>query len=1060
MSELKTETILGLDLGANSVGWALIEYNTDRKPQRILGMGSRIFEAAVEGDLEKGQEESRAVKRRTARQLRRQHKRRVMRMIRVAELLQQVRWLPPGNFRDSAERDRILKQLDRSLREQYADLGFNPSGIDAIRGIPYFLRTKALDEPLEPYALGRAIYHLAMRRGFLSNRKAPVKKNEELGAVSQGITELEREIEDAGARTLGEYFYKVDPVHEKRIRKRWTARKMYQDELKTILDRQVELGAIQQDRKFFRKLRKAIFRQRPLKSQRGLIGPCKFEEKEKRAPWHALLAQEFRLLQKINDLRLISTSTYEERPLNAEERKILYDWLMEHGEASFSELRKKLGFKTKDGWKFKLESRGETRLKGNEVAARLISVLGEDRWRAMTDSEKAQLISELNSDITEKRLLRRAKEVWGVTDLNQIEKKWVELTLPKGYCALSRKALKKLVPLMRDGKDYSTAEREVYGDLRYKNRMFDRLPPFLQIDRTLRSPVVIRTLTETRKVVNEILRVFGRPDRIHIELARDTKQSRMQRQKRYQAMRDREKIRDLARNTLREKVGWDPNDIKGRDIEKWLLAEECGWVCPYSGKQINYHNLFGTHPEFDIEHIIPYSKSLDNSFVNKTLCHREWNLRKGNRTPAQAFRHTSEWEAMLQRVRAFKPLHAVLAKKGDAGEFNPKFRRFFLEEIPPDYVDQKMNDTRHAARVAKGYLELLYPEEERLQRIKTFAGGVTGELRKCWKLNSILGDPESVDPKKNRADHRHHAIDALVLALATPGMVQYLSRAVERQLECQRSIRGYQKWVEEPWPNFLEDVRKAVEAIVVSHRVDHRLQGRLHNDTLYSPPRVDENGKTYHLIRKPLDSSFDAKKINRIEDPAVKAAVLQHFKDHGSDPKRAFNDPADHPVMNGFPIHAVRIRDYVKPEKIGRDFCPRYALTDSNHHMEIIEEKDRKGRPIWRDIVVSRYEAMRRKLQKRPVIQRCHGEAKKFVCSIATGDMALVDLSPAETNVLVRVRGISFNEVSMVKANDARLKKEIIDSGDFIRKTAQMLQKMNFRKVCVSPIGEVYPAND
>ena len=1056
MSGENIETILGLDLGANSVGWALIEC-VDGRARRILGMGSRIFEAAIEGDLEKGQEESRAVERRMARQMRRQHKRRVMRMIRVGELLQQAGWFPPGNLRDSVERDRILKELDKSLRQQYADRGFHLSGIDAIRGIAYFLRARALDEPLEPYALGRAIYHLAMRRGFLSNRKAPMKKDEELGAVKQGISELEREMKQCQARTLGEYFYKVDPVYEKRIRKRWTARQMYKDEFDTILQQQVKLGAIRDDPKFFRKLRKAIFRQRPLKSQCGLIGPCQFEKNEKRAPWHNLLAQEFRLLQKINDLRLIDPSTREERPLNAEERKILYDWLMEHGEATFAELRKKLGFNPRDGQKFNLEAGDETRLKGNEVAARLIAVLGEERWRGITDQKKAQLISELNSDITEERLRYRAKKVWGITDPERVDK-LVKLTLPKGYCSLSKKALKKLVPLMREGKDYVTAAREVYGDLQYKNQTFDRLPPFLKVDRTQRSPVVIRTLSEARKVVNEILRVFGRPDRIHIELAREMKQSRIQRQKRYQTMRDREKMRNQARQSLQAELGWDPNDIKGRDIEKWLLAEECGWVCPYSGKPINYHNLFGEKAEFDIEHIIPYSKSLDDSFVNKTLCHREWNQKKGNRTPAQAFKNTPEWETMLQRVRAFKPLHAVHMKKGESSKHNPKYDLFCMEEIPPDYVDNKLNDTRHAAKVAMGYLGLLYPREERLKRVKAFAGGVTGELRKCWKLNSILGDPDSAEPKKNRADHRHHAIDALVLALATPGMVQYLSKAAEQQLACQRSIRGYQKFMEDPWPHFLEDVRKAVNAIVVSHRVDHRLQGRLHNDTLYSPPRVDENGKTYHVVRKPLDGNF--KKVGDIEDPEVRRIVQEHLAAHDGDPKKAFNDPDKHPKINDIPIHAVRVRDYVKPEKIGKDFCPRYALTDSNHHMEIIEEKDKKGNPRWTAVVVSRFEAMQRKIRGEPIIQRNHGEGKIFVCSIATGDMALVDLEPTNPNVLVRVRGISFNEVSLVRANDARQKKEIVSSGDFIRKTPLMLQKMNFRKVSVSPIGEVYPAND
>ncbi len=1063
MNEKNVEKILGLDLGANSVGWALIEY-VNGTPQRIVGMGSRIFDAAVEGNLEKGQEESRAVERRMARQLRRQHKRRVMRMIRVGELLQQAGWLPAGNLRDSVERDRLFKELDKALREQYAIRGFKPSDTDAIRGIAYFLRARALDEPLQPYALGRALYHLAARRGFLSNRKATAKKDEDLGEVKKGITELKKQIEEKGARTLGEYFYHhVDPVKEKRIRKRWTAREMYQDEFDQILARQVELGAIQDNPKFFRKLRKAIFRQRPLKSQRGLIGPCQFEEKEKRAPWHSLLAQEFRLLQKINDLKLISPN-YEERSLTDEERKVLYDLLMEEESVSFADLGKRLGFKPKDGWRFNLEAGKETKLKGNEVAARLIKVFGRDRWLIMSDREKYQLISELNSDITDKTLRRRAVEVWGLNDPEKVDV-LVKMSLPAGYCALSRKALKKLVPLMRAGMPYETAVRETYGDLRFKKQTFDRLPPFLKIDHTLRSPVVIRTLSETRKVVNEIIRVFGRPDRIHLELAREMKQSKDRRKKRASEMRDRQKQREMAIDGIQKCTGIDRHRISRRDVDKWLLAEECGWVCPYSGRPINYLNLFSSTPEFDIEHIIPYSKSLDDSFANKTLCHREWNQRKGNRTPAQAFKDTPEWEAMLQRVRSFKPLHAVNrpgSSRGGQNRVDPyvqsKLHRFQMEEIPRDFVDQKLNDTRHAAKVARAYLELLYPPEERLKRVKAFSGAVTAELRKCWKLNSILGDPESPDPIKNRADHRHHAIDALVLALATQGMVQYLSNAVEKQLQCQRSIRGYQKWVDEPWLDFLNDVRNAVAAIVVSHRVDHRIQGRLHNETFYSPPRQDENGKTYHLVRKPLDGSFDAGKVERIEDRAVREIVRKHLEDHGNDPKKAFNEPANHPRINNIPIHSVRIRDYVSPIPVGKEFCPRYVLTDSNHHMEIIEEQDRKGNPVWKAVVVSRYEAMRRKASGQPVVQRDHGEGKRFVCSIASGDT--FSFQENGGTVLAIARSISDQNIEFVTINDARLKADIKKAGDWKKRSVNAFRTMCFQKVMISPVGEVYPAHD
>ena len=184
----------------------------------------------------------------------------------------------------------------------------------------YHCRASTILDPHEPGAL----YHLAQRRGYLSNRKSG-KQDEDKGTVEPAINELRERMAAGGVRTLGEFLSRVDPVNERRIRHRCTARDMYLDEFEAIWEAQRphHRGLLSDALK--KQIADAIFHQRPLKSQKGLIGGCDLVPGKKRAPKALLISQRFRMLQKVNDLEVIY-SDESHRHLTGEERaRVLED---------------------------------------------------------------------------------------------------------------------------------------------------------------------------------------------------------------------------------------------------------------------------------------------------------------------------------------------------------------------------------------------------------------------------------------------------------------------------------------------------------------------------------------------------------------------------------------------------------------------------------------------------------------------------------------------------------------------------------------------------------------
>lgn len=1056
-SEQHPPYVLGLDLGVQSVGWAILDLDRKGKPCRVRRAGVRCFDSGVgsEKEIEMGVDESANAKRRQARMQRRQTWRRARRMKKVFQLLQRAGLLPAGPSGSPTERDELLKTLDRRLLKEEQLDGDRISA----HLLPYRLRAKSLDEALSPHALGRALYHLAQRRGFLSNRKSQ-KDDEEEGVVKTGIAELHQKLAASGARTLGEYFAGLDPEQD-RIRGRWTDRKtMLVPEFEAIWAAQCRHHALMTPQ-VRNELYRAIFFQRPLKSQESLVGWCELEKTHRRAPLACLDAQRIRYWQKINDLEVFAPDGAVRR-LTPEQKEKLAEELEHKGDASFHRIRTLLKLvKPKGdnpGHSFNLEQAGDKGLIGNRTNAKLVKLL-DKAWLSMPEEQQDRLVNDLIEYENRDALAQRLTQRYAIP--KELAEQAADLTLESGYHSLSRVGIRKLLPLLRDGKALATARKEVYGEQLRPSEGIDKLPPVLEALPNLRNPVVCRGLTELRKVVNALIREYGKPALIRVELARDLKRSRKERERITKENNANRKAREEARQFLIENGIRDP---KGGDILKYLLWKECNQECPYTGKPISKEALFDS-PQFEVEHIIPFSRSLDNSFQNKTLCYMAENRdRKRNRTPFEAYSGSPEaYSEMLARVARFR---------GSAAR--AKLRRFCAEEIPDDFVDRQLNDTRYMSRLAGEYLGLLYGGviDATGRRVQVSAGRITAFLREDWGLDAILGGgqvrdaipPAEGERQKNRYDHRHHAVDAVVIAMTDAGTVKLLSGAAQAA-----EYQGHRLFapVDPPWPTFLDEIRAAVDAINVSYRVNRRVSGRLHKDNFYSfRASGDAESAGSRSIRKRLEN-MSARDVDRIVDGRIRAIVEEKIQQLGGDWAKQFADSSNLPYFRCHdgrvvPIRSARVRESVNTRSIGSARARRHVVPGNNHHMEILASVDAKGNESrWDGVVVSLLDAGERRRNKGNVIRREHGEGKIFRFSISGNEY--LELVENDVSRLYRVIAISDGEVEIRLHTDARpstLLKKTPGARAGKRPSPARLFEAKARKVVVDPLGNVLPAND
>ncbi len=1027
---------LGLDQGVASIGWAVLRLNSDNQPIGIERLGVHIFEAGTEGDIEGGRDESRAGPRRMARQLRKQYRRRVLRKKRLLRWLQEMGLMPAGDISSAEGRDKLIKDLDKQLREKWEPAASTDHRTRQL--LPYRIRAAGLTQRLEPFELGRALYHLAQRRGYLSNRKqqaaeasqgdgAEEKKSDEGGEVRASIIELEKQMQGANCKTLAQYFSTLDPTGAigDRLRGRWTAREMFLEEFGRICSEQAKHHTVLTDEARHR-LHRAIFFQRPLQSASHLIGKCELVPGKRRCPLGHRLAQRFRMLQRVNDLE-IRLPDFTRRRLSKDERDRLIDSLQQDGDITFAKLKSKAWFGLPKGSTFNLEEGGEKKLIGNRTEAKCRLVFGEKAWSDLPDTDRDAVVQDLLVFEKPAALAGRGVKRWKLSaeQANQLG----DCVLEPGFAAHCKEALAILLTRMEEGTPYATAVKEEFRIHKAADEIHVLLPPVEKALGALRNPTVTRALTELRKLVNAVVRKYGKPQWIRLELARDLKRARKHRERMGKEMRAQEERRDFARARVLKDAGIA--QISRADIERVLLAEECGWVCPYTGKAFGMHDVVGRHPQVDVEHIWPLSRSLDDSYLNKTLCYVEENRNfKKNRTPFEAYSRSSErWAQMIDRVKRFR---------SDAGRI--KLERFLAEEIPEGFAQRHLSETRKIGAASSAYLGLLYGGEidaNHNRRVFATTGGLTAHLRREWHLHGILSD----DGEKTREDHRHHAVDALVIALTDTKAVQSLQSAAEHASASGRRLFAP---VDEPWPEFVNQAQEHVLAINVSHRQNRRLAGKLHAESNYSRPTGQDGDRR---IRKEV-SKLTEKEVERIVDPKIKAAVIAKLAELKGPPNKVFFDRANHPYTvtksgRHNPIHKVRIVVNERPWAVGRFSTERFvsSTAGSNHHTVISKGSNGK----WSDFPVSLIDIQRSaSFEKRP-----HAGS---ITTLAAGEFVLMkDKAGAEQ--LFRVLSVSEGDIELIPHLDARMSTD--RKKDRTRGNAASLIKRGLKKVSVTYLGEI-----
>ncbi|KPF79902.1 hypothetical protein IP88_01355 [alpha proteobacterium AAP81b] len=1030
---MATELVFGIDIGTTSIGSTVLTLDRDAGHGELHHLGVRIFpEARDEKHLPLNHT------RRQKRLARRQLRRRRVRRRTLNELLATQGLLPAfGAQRDSAWRAAMA--------------------ID-----PWPLYAAAETRALTAVELGRLLYHVAQRRHFQGRAlqgdggagPGDSETAEERQAQSQ--RERDRAALRAAGTNIGAFLSAI-PDGERR-RGRHFAREDVRAQFVTIIAAQRLRHPVLADPVILGALTEAIFSQRPVFWRRGTLGRCRLVPGAMPAATASWLAQEKRMLEKLNDL-IVEVGNG--RPLDTAERHAVIALLRRQDSVTWGALRKALRLPPSN--RFNLERGGEKGLTGNRLENRMAAIVGA-RWdsdAALRDSLRADLHRRLfaadYAEIGERIVIRdtasAARERAALAD--NLARDFAlpvaaatalaDIQQAGGWTPFSEAALAAMLPRLAAGARFGALlngpEEEGWRDRTFPARerptgaLVRTLPSPADRDEqarlgAIRNPTVVRVQNELRKVVNNLIRAYGAPHRIRVEVGRDVGRSAREREEITTRTRKREAERRRAAADL---VAQGIAVQSGRDIEKWLLWQECRRTCPFTGRAIGFEALFRTG-EFQVEHIWPRERSLDDSFANKTLCHVDANRRKGNRTPAEAF-DAADLAAMVERVRSFAGPPGLIAAKA----------RRFIQPIPDDFASRQLNDTRHAALQVVTQLKMLFPDVGPTAevRVQVVTGQVTARLRRHWGLADLLGDGDS----KTRDDHRHHAVDALVVAAAHPGYGAALSRYFAARdsgvLEPQLPL---------PFPDIRAQAQAKLATLVVSHRVRRKLSGPLHKETVYGDagPARGSGGKEYRyfVTRKPVAALTPSllKDDEAWPDAHIRDTLRHWLAAHDGDIKKALTSGLPTVSTGGPEIRRVRVR--VKQQaKLMATLKNGHADLGNNHHVAIY--RDATG---VHTEVVSLFEAAQRQARHEPVVRRQRPDGATFVMALSPGE--IIHFAAGTRQGLWVVKGVwAAGPIILWRAADAR-------GVSVWRPVAATILGDGGVKVQVDPIGRTRPAHD
>jgi CRISPR-associated endonuclease Csn1 len=818
-------------------------------------------------------------------------------------------------------------------------------------------------------------------------------------------------------QTVGQYLYEqIKKNPHTRLKGQVFYRKDYEDEFDVIWNEQS-----QHHKELTQDLKETIkdiiiFHQRRLKSQKGLISICELEGKMKEimidgmpkikligprvCPKSSPLFQEFRIWQRLNDVEVKDKKERTKWKLDEEAKEILFAELSVKEKLTKSEALKLLYKNHKD-----LDLNFE-KLDGNRTNAKLfnayqsiVEVSGHDEFdfAKMKSSQIKEVVKgvfqmlgitteilEFNTNLEGKALeqqphyqfwhllysyegdnsptgneslIQKLKDKFGFEE--DYAKIIAAVTFEDDYGSLSAKAISKILPHLKDGKQYDEAavlagykshshsENKEERDSKELKAKLDILPK-----NSLRNPVVEKILNQTINVVNAIIDEYGKPDEIRLELARELKKSAKEREDLTKSINTATTEHEKIRKTLQSEFGLtyvSRNDIIRYKL--WKELETRGYKTLYTNTYVAPEKLFSK--EFDIEHIIPQARLFDDSFSNKTIEVRSANIEKGDKT---AFDYVAD-KFGEQGVKEYEQRVEELYKGGKDGISKGKYKKLLMKssEIPDGFVDRDLRNSQYIAKKAK---ELL---EDVCRTVNTTTGSITDRLREDWQLINVMQElnwdkydklgmtyyetnregkqlPRIKDWTK-RNDHRHHAMDALTVAFTKYSHVQYLNNLNARsdkassvygieQKELYRDENGKLKF-KPPMPltDFRTEAKKHLENTLISFKAKNKVvtpnknkikgsakvqttltpRGQLHNETIYG------SIKQYITTEVKIGSNFDEVTITKVAKKKYREALQKRLTEFDNDPKKAFTGKNS---LDKNPIYVDALQTHKVPEKV------------------------------------------------------------------------------------------------------------------------------------------------
>lgn len=937
---------LGLDIGITSVGWAVL----DMEQKRIEDLGVRLFPGAE--NPKDGS--SLAAPRREARSSRRRLRRKRQRLSDIRRLI-----ISSGLLSEAA-----LTNLFQTPNEY----------------TPWQLRAEGLDRKLSPFEWARVLIHIAKHRGFKSNRTvSPEEKNakaNEEGKAKEGMKSnsllLSSGNDGKGYRTVGEMIEK-DPKFQFHKRNKsgdysnTIVRSDLESEIKTLFSSQREYGNKFTSAVFEEEYIKLFNRQLPFASGEiieKMTGNCTFEPDQKRAPKASWTAERFILLGKILNIRVRVDGKKME--LGPEKMRIIHDLAYKNAKVTYKQIRKALD--EGENWHFEnlppVRSSSDKKsdpedavfveLKAFHSFRKCISdKLGKEYWENII-STSPTILDTLAYALT---FRKTDEEIISYLKNHNIDCELINAVLPlnfNGVVNLSIKAMANLIPHMENGNRYDEA-CQLAGYSHYDphggsdRSLLLPIPNFEEI----RNPVVFRAITQTRKVVNAIIRKHGSPERVQIELARDLSRSIDDRRKIEKEQLDNKAQKEKLSLEFEKLYSYKPN---GAQLEKYRLWKEQEGFCPYTGEYIHPDRAFmsedGNYAEID--HIIPYSRSFDDSFTNKVLVMGSANRNKKDRTPYEYFGSDIEkWRMFVANVDA----HVKNRRRAE------RLKMKDIDESDEETMKERsLGDTRYITKYVAGWIEnnIIFSDPSVKRPVTRINGRATATLRWQWGINAL---------KDRQKSDLHHALDACVIAAATPSIIKSISDySRKKELSLLRSEEQDKKKTRlpEPWPyfrkevearlsddpvsminefglkNYPEDKLATVKPIFVSRKPERKVSGAAHEETIRSAKHIEDLQKT--AVRTSILSVNLSRLENMVgkeRDTALYEALKNRLKEFANDPKKAFKDGFRKPTKNGEPGPIVRTIKLYDSGTSGVEVCGGIAANGSMVRLDVFTKNSK-----------------------------------------------------------------------------------------------------------------------